>query len=137
MIEFLEKLAGAIMGPKYDSDSRALLYFPGKREDLLQCECEQILKHDYKLERSETEHRLSKEQVEHWNGLLDERGYFDDRSGLKKPKKKGRIDVVGIGQDNSLSHLVEIKLWSAGDAVDDSRYLPGKKKTTVSQRTLK
>ncbi len=34
VLEFLEKLAGALMGPKYDSDSRALLYFPGKREDL-------------------------------------------------------------------------------------------------------
>ena len=107
------------MGPEHDSHSRALLYVKGKKESRLQSECLQILKHDYASDRSRTEYPLGTEQVKHWNALLDERGYFDDKSGLKKSKKKGRIDVVGIGQDNSLSHLLEIKLWSAGDAVDN------------------
>ena len=137
MIEFLGKLAGALMGPEHDSDSRALLYVKGKKESRLQSKCLQILKHDYASDRSRTEYPLGTEQVKHWNALLDERGYFDDKSGLKKSKKKGRIDVVGIGQDNSLSHLLEIKLWSAGDAVDNSRYLLGREGREVKHSISK
>jgi hypothetical protein len=123
----LKKLGAVLNGPEYDSQSRALLYAQKKREDLLQAECLRIIQSESQSQLSRTEFPLKKDDVHSWNEALDLRGYFEDKSGLLARKQKGRIDVVGFSEDDAMSHLIEVKAWSAGDAVDISRYRPGKK----------
>jgi hypothetical protein len=127
MSDLLKKLGAVLNGPKYDSQSRALLYAQKKREDLLQAECLRIIQSESRSQLSRTEFPLNKDDVNSWNKALDLRGYFKDKSGLLARKQKGRIDVVGFSEDDVMSHLIEVKAWSAGDAVDISRYRSGKK----------
>jgi len=127
MSDFLRKLFFALHGPEYESQSRALLYAQGKREDLLQAECLRIIHSESKSELSRTEFPLDKDEVGIWNELLGSRGYFEDKSGLSARKQRGRIDVVGFTETGLMNHLIEVKAWSAGDAVNMSRYRPGKK----------
>ena len=127
MSDLLKKLGAVLNGPEYGSQSRALLYAQKKREDLLQAECLRIIQSESRSQLSRTEFPLKKDDVHSWNKALDLRGYFKGASGLAARKQKGRIDVVGFSEDDVMSHLIEVKAWSAGDAVDVSRYRPGKK----------
>jgi hypothetical protein len=127
MSVFIRKLADALSKPEFDSRSRALLYAQGKREDLLQAECLRIIHGDSKSELSRTEFPLDIDEVGIWNESLGSRGYFEDKSGLSARKQRGRIDVVGFTETGLMNHLIEVKAWSAGDAVNISRYRPGKK----------
>jgi hypothetical protein len=127
MSDLLKALVGVLNGSEYDSQARALLYSQGKREDLLQAECLRIIRSESQSNLSRTEFPLKQEDIRVWNEALRRRGYFADKSGLPTKKQRGRIDVVGFSHDETLSHLIEVKAWSAGDAVDVSRYRSGKK----------
>lgn len=115
-------LANVLMGDRYHPERRALLYATEKREDLLRDELVEILRAGPGTGSARRELPLTAEQVAAWNESLLQRGYFSDRSGLGDPKKRGRIDAAAASADGSLSHLVEVKAWSATDAVEQRRY---------------
>ena len=104
MNELVRQLAISLMAPPFDSQSRALLYLMGKREDLIVKTLSDVLRMEDSSRRIKSEHRLLPQELIRWNQSLKTRGYFDDSSGLKAPKKTGRVDL------------------SCLDPVDNSRY---------------
>ena len=119
------QLERALMQPPFDSMSRALLYAQKKDERSIQDHIAQIVGSVERLGTSQTEVSLNEGEIDRWNSTLRSRGYFTRKTGLKQEKKRGRFDVVGY-IDGNIRHLVEVKAWSAGDAVDESRYFDTK-----------
>lgn len=114
-------LERALMQPPFDSTSRAQLYAVGKKEKSIQREIEKILGSVEQLGTTRTELRLDQNQNDRWNSSLRTRGYFAPQTKLKPTTSPGRVDVVGY-IDGNIRQLIEVKLWSAGDAVNESRY---------------
>jgi len=126
MNELVRQLAISLMAPPFDSQSRALLYLTGKREDLIVKTLLDVLKKEDSTRIIKSEHRLLPQELIKWNQSLKRRGYFDDSSGLKDPKKTGRVDLSCLDLNAVPETLIEVKAWSATDAVDDSRYTEAK-----------
>ena len=122
MNELVRQLAISLMAPPFDSQSRALLYLMGKREDLIVKTLSDVLRMEDSSRRIKSEHRLLPQELIRWNQSLKTRGYFDDSSGLKAPKKTGRVDLSCLDPNAIPELLIEVKAWSATDAVDNSRY---------------
>jgi hypothetical protein len=124
--ELFNQLAENLMGPSFDSQSRARLYLQGKREDQIVDSLSETL---MKLDDTRTinaEHRLKPDELAAWNLSLESRGFFSGASGLSKKKLSGRVDLASVDQDNLPIALFEVKAWSATDAVDETRYLESK-----------
>jgi hypothetical protein len=122
MIDLVHQQAISLMSPPFDSHSRALLYLMGKREDLIVKTLLDVLRTEDSSRRIKSEHRLMPQELTRWNQSLKTRGYFDDSSGLKARKKTGRVDLSCLDPNAVPETLIEVKAWSATDAVDDSRY---------------
>ena len=122
MNELVRQLAISLMAQPFDSQSRALLYLMGKREDLIVKTLSDVLRMEDSSRRIKSEHRLLPQELIRWNQSLKTRGYFDDSSGLKAPKKTGRVDLSCLDPNAIPELLIEVKAWSATDAVDNSRY---------------
>ena len=122
MIDLIRQQASSLMAPPFDFQSRALLYLMGKREDLIVKTLLDVLRMEDSPRMIKSEHRLLPEELIRWNQSLKTRGYFDDSSGLKAPKKTGRVDLSCLDPNAKPELLIEVKAWSATDAVDDSRY---------------
>lgn len=119
-------LEAELNGPRYDSPSRALLYATTKRESAVRDECVSVLLQQEGVASARSELPLTSGQVARWNSALTSKGYFDGSGGLKAAKQRGRVDAASFGSGGDVRSLVEVKFWSATDAVDPSRYLPGK-----------
>lgn len=115
------QLEHALMQPPFDSTSRALLYAINKDEKSIQNLIAQIVGSVDQRGTSDTEVSLDRNQINRWNSSLQAKGYIGRKHGLKREKVRGRFDVVGY-VDGNIRQLIEVKLWSAGDAVDESRY---------------
>jgi hypothetical protein len=116
-----KQLEQALMEPPFDSTSRALLYAVKKDERSIQDLIAKIIGSVDQRGTSDTEVSLNQDQINRWNSSLQARGYIGGRQGLKREKLRGRFDVVGY-VDGNVRQLIEVKAWSAGDAVDLSRY---------------
>ena len=115
------QLEDALMQPPFDSTSRALLYAINKDERSIQDLIAKIVGSVDQRGTSDTEVSLDRNQIKRWNSSLQAKGYIGVKHGLKREKMRGRFDVVGY-VDGNIRQLIEVKLWSAGDAVDESRY---------------
>ena len=127
MEENLRQVAKLFMNPPFDSESRALLYLHGKREDLIVDALQTVLQNSRTADELKREIPVSKDQINLWNETLKARGYFKDKSGLKSTKQRGRIDLARFDANSNPTMLIEVKAWSATDAVDDSRYTHAKR----------
>jgi hypothetical protein len=127
MEENLRQVAKLFMNPPFDSESRALLYLHGKREDLIVDALQTVLQNSRTADELKREIPVSKDQINLWNETLKARGYFKDKSGLKSAKQRGRIDLARFDANSNPTMLIEVKAWSATDAVDDSRYTHAKR----------
>ena len=116
------QLVERINGPTYNSSKRALLYAKGKQENELRNECMFLVAQDPKVGSARVELQLTQDQVATWNDLLTQSGYFHGKSRLRGTKRSGRFDVAAYDPAGSLSHLMEVKFWSANDAVDQRWY---------------
>lgn len=115
------QLERALMQPPFDSTSRALLYAVNKDERSIQDLIAKIVGSVDQRGTSDTEVSLDRNQINRWNSSLQAKGYIGGKQGLKREKLRGRFDVVGY-VDGNVRQLIEVKAWSAGDAVDQSRY---------------
>jgi hypothetical protein len=122
MNDLIRQQAISLMAPPFDSQSRALLYLTGKREDLIVKTLLDVLRKEDSSRRIKSEHGLLPKELTRWNQSLKTRGYFDNPSGLKAQKKTGRVDLSCLDPNAVPETLIEVKAWSATDAVDDSRY---------------
>ena len=127
MEENLRQVAELFLNPPFNSESRALLYLRGKREDLIVKALQNVLQNSRPADELKREIPLSKDQIKLWNETLKARGYFKDKSGLKSTKQRGRIDLARFDANSNPTMLIEVKAWSATDAVDDSRYTHAKR----------
>ena len=87
MNDLIRQQAISLMAPPFDSQSRALLYLTGKREDLIVKTLLDVLRKEDSSRRIKSEHGLLPQELTRWNQSLKTRGYFDDSSGLKAQKK--------------------------------------------------
>ena len=127
MNEITRQIAQLLMAPPFNSESRALLYLRGKREDLIVDALIASLQNSQNPDSIKKEIPLEKNQIDSWNESLSSRGYFTGKSGLKSKKQKGRVDLACFDSNSNPTMLIEVKAWSATDAVDESRYTDAKK----------
>ena len=126
MEEILCQLADSFLDSTSSPSHRALLYLKGKREDLIvNALSETLIKLD-DTRRISTEYGLRSDEITAWNSTLKSRGYFSGSSGLKREKIHGRVDLTCLDPADLPVELIEVKAWSATDAVDESRYLDSK-----------
>ena len=127
MNEIAQQAAQLLMAPPFNSESRALLYLRGKREDLIVDALIASLQNLQNPDTIKKEIPVAKNQIDSWNETLSSRGYFNGKGGLKSKKQKGRVDLACFDSNSNPTMLIEVKAWSATDAVDESRYTDAKK----------
>ena len=126
MRKILQETAHLFMSPPFDPKSRALLYLLKKREDLIVDALSRVVQDLEVNSIPKKEFPVDSEALRSWNLSLKNHKYFGGSGGLKTKKQRGRIDLACLDSKSNPIMLVEVKAWSATDAVDESRYLESK-----------
>lgn len=124
--DLTSELVEVFMSPKYDQNSRALLYAQGKKEGIIRDEIASVISKSSAAMTSQIEFSVDKDSISRWNDKLRHLGYFDSKWGLNREKKNARIDVVAF-ENGVITQVIEVKAWSSGDAVDLTRFGSQKK----------